>query len=183
MRVWLILAAKITDAVNGRKLTPVGQRREAEVVLEEEGQEQEQREHAGSGERHRSVGPAAGAIANDVEWQQRLDGADLDADEGERQDGARRDRDDRQPRRPGVSLGVREAKHEREQASGHREHSRDIDLRALGVAHVRDQAEGRDRCGGGNQKVHVQGPAPREGLRQHASEQSRPSDAPLRQSR
>ena len=58
------------------------ERREAESLLQVEGEEQEHPEDARHRERDRGIGAAAGAVPDDVQRQQRMRRAALDQDEG-----------------------------------------------------------------------------------------------------
>ena len=83
-RVCAVVEASTSTAVSGRKASPEADRREAEVQLQEERQEEEDAEDPRGGEQEREVRAAASPVQNDVQRQQRVAGAALDQDEGDR---------------------------------------------------------------------------------------------------
>ena len=146
-------------------------RREAERVLQVEGQEQEDAEHARAGQAHRQVGAAAPAVEHDPQRQQRVLRAHLDQHERDQQHRGGGEHDDRQRVAPAGGLGVREAVDEREQAGRGGDRARDVEARAVRRDDVVQQRERGDRGRDREQQVHVEAPAPGGVLGEQAAEQ------------
>ena len=72
IRVCTVVAVRTIIAVIGRKARPVVERRVAEVLLQVVGEEQEDGEHRRAGKGDRGIRASAGAVAHDVQRQQRM---------------------------------------------------------------------------------------------------------------
>ena len=81
-RVCTVVAVTTIMPVIGRKPTPGLQRREAEVLLQVVGQEQEDREDGRAGEGDRRVRAAPRSVQDDVQRQQRMRDPPLEQHEG-----------------------------------------------------------------------------------------------------
>jgi hypothetical protein len=103
--------------------------------------------------------------------QQRMRRAALDRDERGQQRDAAGEEPERRRGAPAVGLGLGEPIHEREQPAGGRQGAGHVDLRTGVTRLAREQRERAERGGDREQQVHVQRPAPRQVLGQHAAEQ------------
>ena len=113
-----------------------GERREAEVLLQEVGEKQKHAEDARAGERdrrcrrRRARGPRrCAAAATDVRRVARSARTRPAARAGD-------ERDDRRRRAPRMGLGVGESVHEREQPADAGQDARDVDARPVGIGVV-----------------------------------------------
>ena len=94
------------NAGQGEERQSGGERREAELLLQEVGEKQKNGKDARGGERDRGVCAATRPVPDDVQRQQRMLCPALDQHERRQEHGAGGERHDRRRRRPRVSLGV-----------------------------------------------------------------------------
>ncbi len=103
-------------AGHGEEPQSGGERRKAELLLQEVGEKQKYGEDGRSREQDRGVRAATGPVPDDVQGQQRMLGSALDQHERGQEHGAGDERDDRRRGTPRVGLGVREPVDQREES-------------------------------------------------------------------
>jgi hypothetical protein len=102
----------------GRKATPVANGDRAQVLLEEEGEEEEDGEDADVGQREGHQGTTAGTVGQDAQGQQRMVDPALEQDEGAEQQDSYCDQAQGGRTGPAVRLGASEAVDQRQQTGG-----------------------------------------------------------------
>jgi hypothetical protein len=102
--------------VRGQERESGGERRKAELLLQEVGEKQKNGKDARASQRDRGIRAAAPPVPDDVQGQQRMLGSALEEHESRQEHGAGDERHDRGRGRPGVGLGVGEPVDQREQA-------------------------------------------------------------------